>query len=225
MNREEKAQVIEEIAARISESHAIYATDYRGISVAQAAALRARLRDADATFRVVKNTLTLRAADKAGVDAVKQLVEGPTAFAFVVGDPALAAKALDTFARQENVLEIRGGLLDGALLDADGFRSLARLPGREQLNAQMAGVVAAPLTGLVRGLGSLLAGLAVALGQVREKKGAEPAEAPAEESSETPAEEPIAQEEERTGEAAGEAAVAGETEREAPAETEKEDEQ
>jgi large subunit ribosomal protein L10 len=221
MNREEKAQVIEEIAARISESHAIYATDYRGISVAQAAALRARLRDADATFRVVKNTLTLRAADKAGVDAVKQLVEGPTAFAFVVGDPALAAKALDTFARQENVLEIRGGLLDGALLDADGFRSLARLPGREQLNAQMAGVVAAPLTGLVRGLGSLLAGLAVALGQVREKKGAEPAEA----SSETPAEEPIAQEEERTGEAAGEAAVAGETEREAPAETEKEDEQ
>jgi large subunit ribosomal protein L10 len=233
MNKEEKAQVVEDIATRISESNAIYAADYRGISVAQAATLRARLRDADATFRVVKNTLTLRAADKAGVDAVKELVEGPTAFTFVRGDPALAAKALDVFARQENVLEIRGGLLDGTLLDADAFRGLARLPGREQLNAQMAGVVAAPLTGLVRGLGSLLAGLAVALGQVRDQKGAEAPEAPqapteeaAEEASaeqppddgsaEQPSEEPAAQ--------AEEAAEPDETERDAPAETEKEDE-
>ena len=125
MNKEQKAQAVDEIAARISESNAIYATDYRGITVAQAAALRARLRDAGASFRVVKNTLTLRAADKAGAEDVKQLVEGPTAFAFVQGDPALAAKALDTFARQENVLDVRGGLLDGALLDGDAFRSLA----------------------------------------------------------------------------------------------------
>jgi large subunit ribosomal protein L10 len=122
---------------------------------------------------VVKNTLTLRAAEKAGAEDVKQLVEGPTAFTFVVGDPALAAKALDVFARQENVLDVRGGVLEGALLDGEAFRRLARLPGREQLNAQVAGVVAAPLTGLVRGLGSLLAGVAVALGQISEKKGAE----------------------------------------------------
>jgi large subunit ribosomal protein L10 len=174
MNREEKAQQVDEIAAQISESNAIYATDYRGITVAQAATLRARLRDAGASFRVVKNTLTLRAAEKAGAEDVKQLIEGPTAFAFVVGDPALAAKALDVFARQENVLDVRGGVLEGALLDGEAFRRLARLPGREQLNAQVAGVVAAPLTGLVRGLGSLLAGVAVALGQISEKKGAEP---------------------------------------------------
>jgi large subunit ribosomal protein L10 len=173
MNREEKAQVVEEIAARISESNAIYAADYRGISVAQAAALRARLREAGASFRVVKNTLTLRAADKAGAEDVKRLVEGPTAFAFVDGDPALAAKALDAFARAENVPEVRGGVLEGALLDADAFRRLARLPGREQLNAQVAGIVAAPLTGLVRGLGSLLEGVAVALGQLSEQRGAE----------------------------------------------------
>jgi large subunit ribosomal protein L10 len=193
VNKEQKAQLVEEIAAQISESAAIYATDYRGITVAQAAALRARLRDADATFRVVKNTLTLLAAEKAKASDVKQLVEGPTAFAFVTGDPALAAKALDVFARQENVLDVRGGLLEGALLDAEAFRQLARLPGREQLNAQVAGVVAAPLTGLVRGLGSLLAGLAIALGQISAKKETEappepaPTEAAAQQEPETEA--------------------------------------
>ncbi len=195
MNREEKTKVVEEIATRISESNAIYAADYRGITVAQAATLRARLREAGASFLVVKNTLTLRAADEAGAEDVKQLVEGPTAFAFVQGDPALAAKTLDTFARQENVLDVRGGLLDGALLDGDAFRRLARLPGREQLNAQVAGVVAAPLIGLVRGLGSLLGGIAIALGQISEQKGADaPFEAPAaEETAEGAADEAAAE--------------------------------
>jgi large subunit ribosomal protein L10 len=170
MNREEKAKAIEGIATQIAAAEAIYAVDYRGLSVTQAASLRASLREADTLFRIVKNTLTLLAAEKAGADGVKDLVEGPTAFAFVSGDPALAAKALDTFARRENVLELRGGMLAGRPLTADQLRQLARLPGREQLNAQLAGVVAAPVTGLVRGLGGLLSGLAIALGQVREKK-------------------------------------------------------
>jgi large subunit ribosomal protein L10 len=174
MKREQKAEVIEEIAAQIGDAQAIYAADYRGLSVAQASALRASLRDVDSSFRVVKNTLTLRAADKAGAEQVKELVEGPTAFAFVRGDPALAAKALDAFGRRENVLELRGGLLDGELLDGDAVRRLARLPARDQLNAQLAGVVASPLTGLVRGLGALVSGLAIALGQIREMKGDEP---------------------------------------------------
>jgi large subunit ribosomal protein L10 len=183
MNREQKAQEIDEIAAQIAESEAIYAADYRGLSVTQAAALRGRLREADAAFRIVKNTLTLLAADKAGAVEVKELVEGPTAFTFARGDPALAAKALDTFARQEQVPAIRGGLVGGELLSGDAVRQLARLPGRDQLNAQIAGVIAAPITGLVRGLGSLLSGLAIALGQVRDMRGAE-------EPSETAAEEP-----------------------------------
>jgi large subunit ribosomal protein L10 len=177
MNRDEKAAVIEELAAQISGSEAIYATDYRGLTVSQAAALRARLRDADATFRIVKNTLTLRAADQAGSDHIQALIEGPTALTFVQGDPAVAAKALDTFSRQENVLELRSGLLGDILLDADAVKRLARLPSREQLNAQFAGVVASPLTGLVRGLGSMLSGLAIALGQIQSQK---EAEAPAE---------------------------------------------
>jgi large subunit ribosomal protein L10 len=221
MKRDQKAQVIDEIAAQITESEAIYAADYSGLSVAQAAALRDKLREAGASFRIVKNTLTLRAADKAQAELVKELIEGPTAFTFVHGDPALAAKALDTFARQEQVPTVRGGLIGTDLLTNEAFRQLARLPGREQLNAQLAGVVASPLTGLVRGLGSLISGLAIALGQVQEKRAAEgPAEAPA--AKEEPAEEqPAAQEEPaetaESPEASEETEPAGE-----PAEEEKE---
>src|SRR3954451_6706361 len=99
MNREQKAAAIAEIVAQIKESDAVFAVDYRGISVPQAADLRTRLRDADASFRVVKNTLTERAADKAGAEGLKELLEGPTAMTFVRGDAALAAKALRDFRR------------------------------------------------------------------------------------------------------------------------------
>jgi large subunit ribosomal protein L10 len=195
MRKEQKTQVVEEIAAQLGEAQAIYAVDYRGISVPQAAELRASLREHDASFRIVKNTLTLRAADKAGVEAVKELVsEGPTALTFVRGDAALAAKALDTFSRRADVLVVKGGILEGRILAADEVRQLARLPSRDVLTAQFAGVVASPLTGLVRGLGSLVGGLAVALAQVRDRKEAEgpPAGEPAAE--EPPAEQPAAAE-------------------------------
>jgi large subunit ribosomal protein L10 len=180
MKRDQKAQVIDELAAQLGEAQAIYAVDYRGISVPQAAELRASLREQDASFRIVKNTLTLRAADQAGVEAIKELVaEGPTALTFVRGDAALAAKALDTFSRRADVLELKGGVLEGQILAAEDVRRLARLPSREVLTAQFAGIVASPLTGLARGLGSLVSGLAIALAQVRDTKEAE-AEAPAE---------------------------------------------
>jgi large subunit ribosomal protein L10 len=190
MRKEQKTQVVDEIAAELSEAQAIYAVDYRGISVPQAAELRASLREHDASFRVVKNTLTLRAADKAGVEAVKELVaEGPTALTFVRGDAALAAKALDGFSRRADVLVLKGGILEGRPLAAEDIRSLARLPSRDVLTAQFAGVVASPLTGLVRGLGSMISGLAIALAQVREKKEAESQVEPAAEEPAT-AEEP-----------------------------------
>ena len=195
MRKDQKAQVIEDLAAQLGEAEAIYAVDYRGLSVPQAAELRASLREHDASFRIVKNTLTLRAADQAGVEEIKELVaEGPTALTFVRGDAALAAKALDAFSRRADVLEVKGGLMSGRVLAADEIRRLARLPSRDVLVAQFAGVVASPITGLVRGLGSMIAGLAVALGQVRDQKeAAGPAPAPAAE--ETPAaEEPQAEE-------------------------------
>jgi large subunit ribosomal protein L10 len=196
MRKEQKTQVVDELAARLEEAQAIYAVDYRGISVPQAAELRASLREHDASFRIVKNTLTLRAADKAGVEAIKELVSaGPTALTFVRGDAALAAKALDGFSRRANVLVLKGGILEGRAMAAEDIRQLARLPSRDVLTAQFAGVVASPLTGLVRGLGSMVAGLAVALAQVRDKKEAE-----------APPEEPPAEAPEAAGEESAEAA-------------------
>jgi large subunit ribosomal protein L10 len=170
MNREQKAVAIEEIAAHIDESHAIFAVDYRGISVPQVAELRAKLRDADATFTVVKNSLTERAADQAGAETLKDYLAGPTALTFVRGDAATAAKAIADYARITQLLPFKGGLMDGDSLDIEQLRSLSRLPSREVLYGQLVGVVASPVGGLVRTLNALVGGLASALGQVRDKK-------------------------------------------------------
>jgi large subunit ribosomal protein L10 len=169
MNREEKTAVVAEIAAQIGAAEAIFAVDYRGISVSQVAALRDRLREADATFRIVKNSLTERAADQAGVADLKPLLIGPTALAIVHGDAALAAKALHDTARALNLLNFKGGLLNGGVLSPDDVRSIARLPSRDVLNAQLVGTIAAPLSGLVRGLNALIVGLAIQLKSIADQ--------------------------------------------------------
>jgi large subunit ribosomal protein L10 len=178
MNREEKSAAIQEIAAQIEASEAIFAVDYRGISVPQAAELRSKLRDADASFRIVKNRLTKIAAEKAGEERLAELLQGPTALTFVRGDTAQAAKAISTFNKEHEVLTYKGGFMDATSLDADSFKSIARLPSRDVLNGQFAGVVASPLTGLVRGLGSMIQGLASQLGQIADQ-GLVSGEAPA----------------------------------------------
>jgi large subunit ribosomal protein L10 len=170
MNREQKAAAIAEIADQLKGSEAVFAVDYRGISVPQAAELRVRLRDADATFRVVKNTLTERAADEAGTDTLKTLLEGPTALTFVHGDAALAAKAIATFARETDTLAFKGGLLGAESVDAEQILAISRLPARDVLYGQLVGLAASPITGLVRGLNALIAGLAIQLSQINEKK-------------------------------------------------------
>lgn len=205
MNRDQKAAVIDEIAAQIDASEAVYAVDYRGISVPQAADIRSRLREADTTFRVVKNSLTERAADKAGAEALKAYLDGPTALVFVRGDVAVAAKTINDFARLTELAPFKGGLLNGETLDSEQIRSIARLPTREVLYGQLVGVVAAPISGLARGLNALLSGVAIALGQVHAKAEAgeitlgggagEPAPAAGEPATEEPtAEEPTAEE-------------------------------
>ncbi len=170
MNRDQKAAAIAEIAAHIDSSQAVFAVDYKGISVPQAAELRAKLRESDATFKVVKNSLTERAADQAGATTLKELLQGPTALTFVRGDIATAAKALADYARATQLLPFKGGLMDGAALEPEQIRALSRLPSREALYGQLVGVVASPVSGLVRTLGALVGGLAMALGQVQEKK-------------------------------------------------------
>src|SRR5579875_774204 len=163
MNRDEKAAVVDEIAEQFGSAQAVFAVDYRGISVAQAAELRARLRDADARFRVVKNSLSERAADKAGLESIKPMLVGPTALTFVRGDAAAAAKALSDAAREMQLLDFKGGLLGDSVLSADDVRSIARLPSRDVLYGQLVGTIAAPLTGLARGLNALVGGLAIQL--------------------------------------------------------------
>ena len=169
MNKEEKTAIVENLLEEIQSSQAIFALDYRGISVSQIATLRSNLREADSTFRVVKNSLTERAADKAGVEDLKASLEGPTALTFVKGDIAAAAKALSDFASEFELLAFKGGLMDGNIVDADQFTTISRLPNREILVGRLAGMVASPLNGLARSLNGLIAGLAVQLSQIHEQ--------------------------------------------------------
>jgi large subunit ribosomal protein L10 len=184
LNRDQKAAVIEEVAAQITESDAVFAVDYRGISVPQAAELRNRLREADASFRVVKNTLSERAADQAGAEGLKELLQGPTAMTFVRGDAAAAAKALRDFQRANQLLHFKGGWMNGAPLSGEEISSIAQLPSRDVLYGRLVSMVAAPLTGLAAALGGLVGGLARQLGQIAEQgliggDAPAPAEAPA----------------------------------------------
>ena len=233
MNRDQKAAVVDEIAGQIQAASAIFAVDYRGISVSQIAELRAKLRESDTRFRIVKNSLSERAADKAGAEALRPMLEGPTALALVGGDAAMAAKALNDTARAlNNLIEFKGGLMDGNALSADDVRAIARLPTRDVLNAQLVGTIAAPLVGLVRTLNALIAGLAIQLQAIADQglvageapaAAAEP-EAAAEPAAEAPAEAEPAAEPEAAAEPAPEpeAEAAAEPEAEAAPEPEAE---
>jgi large subunit ribosomal protein L10 len=170
MNREQKAAVIDQIADELGSSEAIFALDYRGITVAQIADLRDKLRTSDTRLRVTKNSLSELAADQAGVAELKPMLIGPTALALVKGDAAAAAKILSDTARVlRGPLAFKGGFMTGAVLSAGDVEAIAKLPTREVLNAQLVGTIAAPLTGLARTLNALIAGIAVQLGQIRDQ--------------------------------------------------------
>jgi large subunit ribosomal protein L10 len=191
MKRGEKSAVIDELAEDLGEAQAIFAVDYKGISVPQAAELRTRLRESDAQFKVVKNRLAKLAAEKAGTQDIDDLLQGPIALTLIKGDPVVTAKTITTFAREHEILEYRGGLMDGARLDSETFQAIARLPGREVLHGQLVGLAASPLTGLVAGLSNMISGLGRQLAQIAEQ-GLVTGEAPAAEAPEpaAPVEEP-----------------------------------
>jgi large subunit ribosomal protein L10 len=204
MDKEQKAKAVAELTDDLKQAEAVFAVDYRGISVTQAAELRRRLSEADAVFKVVKNRLAKRAVADAGTEGVDELLVGPTALTLIHGDAVVAAKAIATFSREHRVLEYKGGLMEGETLDAESFAAIARLPGLDVLHGQLVGLTASPLTGLVTGLGSMISGLAIALGQIAEQglvSGEPPAaeaaeEAPAaEEGGEAPAAEAEADDE------------------------------
>jgi large subunit ribosomal protein L10 len=222
MNREQKSAVIDEVAAQIEQADAIFAVDYRGLSVKEAGDLRVALGEAGATFRVVKNRLTQRAADKAGAEALKDFLSGPTAFTFVTGDVALAAKALSRFRRETETLMFKGGRMGADVLTIEQIESIARLPGREQLHAQFVGVLASPLTTLVRGLGSMISGLAIQLKQIEEQGLVGGGAAPAAEAPAPEAEAPQAEAEPEPSEAPGDPVAEGEAAEQEAAEAETE---
>jgi large subunit ribosomal protein L10 len=166
--------VIAALSERLASSDTVFAADYRGLTVKQMAQLRARLRAAETEFTVVKNSLARRAAGATGRDALLAYLDGPTAIAWVGGDPAGAAKALNGFASEHpDALTVKGGLLDGADLPSADVARLARLPSREQLLGQLAGGIAAPLSGLAGSLSNLIGGLARSLAALQAQRESE----------------------------------------------------
>ncbi|HJW76467.1 MAG TPA: 50S ribosomal protein L10 [Thermoleophilia bacterium] len=170
MLRTDKQAIIEETVRLLDGCEALYVGDYRGLTVAELTKLRASLRDRGATLRVLKNTLTSIAAEQAGQQSLKELLSGPTAVAFCGEDLVGPAKALSDYARANPAFVVRGGVLQGNVLDADGVRRLAALPSREVLVAQVVGTMAAPLTGLVTVLQGTISGFVRALDQVAQQR-------------------------------------------------------
>jgi large subunit ribosomal protein L10 len=150
MHRSEKERLVAELTDRLKSTETLIVADYRGLSVPEIDELRGKLLEHGARFSVVKNTLTKRAAEAAGVEALLALLEGPTAIAFLEsdGDPVATAKALDDAAKSE-VLIIKGGILDGAEIAADDVKRLAKLPPTDTLRAQLVGALAGSLTTVV----------------------------------------------------------------------------
>jgi large subunit ribosomal protein L10 len=151
MLKTDKERIVEELAAELGSADTLIVADYRGLTNKQLESLRDELIPHGARFRIVKNTLTRRAAEQAGADALLVMLEGPTAIAFVEssGDPAAVAKALAATAKETNVLTLRGGLLEGKALSGDEVDTLAKLPPVDVLRGQLVGAIVAPVTQLL----------------------------------------------------------------------------
>jgi large subunit ribosomal protein L10 len=213
MLRSEKERVVEQLAERLRSTETLMVADYRGLTMPEIDELRTRLLEAGARFTVVKNTLTKRAAEQAGTTEVLELIDGPTAIAFLEadGDPVAVAKVLNEVARANDVLVVRGGMLEGTVVGDAEIKRLATLPPAEVLRAQLAGAVFAPLTTVVglftAPLRDLVGVIDARIRQLEEQGEPEPepeaeaeatqeepqAEAPAEEATEEQSEEPSAE--------------------------------
>jgi large subunit ribosomal protein L10 len=236
MKREQKEQVVDELTKRLKAAETLLVADYRGLTMPQIDELRTRLLESGARFTVVKNTLTRRAAEAAGADALLTLLDGPSAIAFLEadGDMVAAAKALADSARETNVLEIRGGIMQGRALTAEEVETLAKLPPEEVLRSQVLGAIIAPLTALAGLLNAPLQNLVGLIDARIEQLGGEDAETapePEPEAAEPEAEaaqaeeEPLAEEEpaEETTQADATGAAAEEIEETSPEESTEEE--
>ena len=170
MPKPAKIEAVKEITADLKATDIYYFVDYRGLTFAEATELRARLMKVDASLKVVKNTLAKIAAADAGVEGLSDYLAGPTAIAYVHGDPVRTAKVIQDFIREKKKATLRGGKLQRSILAPSDLEKLATLPSREQLIAQVVGAIASPIQGLVNVLNGPIRGLVVVLAQVEEKK-------------------------------------------------------
>ncbi len=161
MKKADKSVLVDELTDRLRSADALLVADYRGMTNSQLASLRVQLLNHGAKLTVVKNTLTRRAAEAAGADGLLALLEGPTAIAFVEaeGDPVAVAKALSDAAKETKILTLRGGVLSGNPITGEEIEQLAKLPPLDVLQAQLVGVIVAPLTQLVAVLNAPLQNL------------------------------------------------------------------
>lgn len=169
MARPDKAAAVKELSEQFSTSAAAVLTEYRGLKVKDLKALRRSLGET-ATYAVAKNTLTAIAAKDAGIEGLDAQLTGPTAIAFIKGDVATVAKGLRDFAKANPFLVIKGGVMDGRVLDADSVKKLADLESREVLLAKMAGAMQANLSKAVYLLAAPLSGAARAMAALKETK-------------------------------------------------------
>ena len=173
LNLEAKKQVVEEIKGRLQRTQGAVLADYRGLNVAEVTELRSKLRESGVEFKVLKNTLTSIAANEIGIEGLDPYLTGPTAIAFGITDPVAPAKILSDFAKTHKALEIKGGILENKVIDAEGVKTLADLPSREVLLAKLLGAMQSPMYGFAGSLQGLLRNFVYALEAVREKKAAE----------------------------------------------------
>jgi large subunit ribosomal protein L10 len=203
MNKDQKEQVVEELTARLKAAETLLVADYRGLTMPQIDELRTKLLESGARFTVVKNTLTRRAAEAAGTDALLTLLDGPSAIAFLAadGDMVAAAKALADAARETQVLEIRGGIMQGRTVTADEVASLATSPPVDVLRGQVLGAIVAPLTTLAGLLNAPLQNFVGLIdARIEQLGGEETTPEPEAEAEPAPAEEEPAAEEEPVAE-------------------------
>lgn len=173
MARPEKEAAVAEIQKKLSSSQSVILTDYRGLNVQEVTELRKKLREVGVEFKVVKNTLTKLAAKNAAIEGLDDLMEGPIALAFGYDDPVAPAKILAEFAKDHQSLELKGGLLEGKVIDLNMVNSLAKLPSKEALLAQIVGLLQAPIRNLVNVLSAPLRNTVYVLEAVRKKQGGE----------------------------------------------------
>ena len=174
MPRPDKVAVVDEVSRSLTDATATVLTEYRGLTVDELAELRARLRESEASYKVVKNTLTRLAASDAGLDIPDEFLLGPTAITFCAGDPVAVAKVLRAFSRQHPQLVIKGGVLEGRVLDAEETTKLADLESREELLAKLAGMMQMVIAQPARLAQAQLSKFARLLAALQDKKASDP---------------------------------------------------